>query len=156
VAEQYVTLIEAERAGRVELVAFESEPDCWRPLTSAYGRADTLKPDAFVRLGVGEFEERSFIEVDCGTEGRGALLAKCRRYTAYYQTGIEQAKHGVFPRVVWITTNQARVRLLVEVCASLAPEHWQLFSVSTADKATGLLSGEAGSFSQRLFTNETK
>jgi hypothetical protein len=152
VAEQYVQLIEAERAGRFELVAFESEPDCWRPLTGTYGRADTLKPDAFVRLGVGEFEERSFIEVDCGTEGRGALTRKCRRYIAYYQAGVEQAEHGVFPRIVWLTTSQARVRLLVDVCASLAPEHWRLFSVGTTDKAMGLLSGMAAEGSAVLLT----
>ncbi len=152
VAEQYMQLIETERAGRFELVAFESEPDCWRPLAGAYGRADTLKPDAFVRLGLGEFEECSFIEVDCGTTGRGALTRKCHRYVAYYQSGIEQAESGVFPRIVWLTTNQARVRLLVEVCASLAPEHWQLFSVGTADKAIGLLSGEAAKDSAVLLT----
>jgi Replication-relaxation len=145
VAEQFVTLVEAERAGRFELVAFQNEPDCWRPLAGAYGRADTLKPDAFVRLGLGEFEERSFIEVDCGTEGRGALLTKCRRYTTYFQSGIEQAEHGVFPRVVWITTNQERVGLLVEVCASLAPEHWRLFSVGTASQVVALCSGAVAS-----------
>ncbi len=155
VAEMYVQLIEAERAGRFELVAFEAEPDCWRPLAGAYGRVETLKPDAFVRLGVGEFEERSFIEVDCGTEGRGALLRKCRRYLAYYQSGVEQAESGVFPRVVFLTTNQARVRLLVDVCASLAPEHWQLFSVGTADKAMGLLSGEAAASAASITRGRT-
>jgi hypothetical protein len=143
VAEQYVQLIEAERAGRLELVAFENEPTCWRSFSGGYGRAVILKPDALVRLGVGKFEERSFLEVDCGTEGRGALLAKCRRYVAYYQTGVEQAEHGVFPRVVWLVTNQARVRLLVDVCASLPPECWQLFSVGTASQVVALCSGAA-------------
>jgi Replication-relaxation len=141
VAECYVQLKEAEQAGRAELVAFEVEPR--RSFSGGYGGAVTLKPDALVRLGIGEFEERSFLEVDCGTEGRGALLAKCRRYAAYYQSGGEQAEHGVFPRVVWLTTTQARVRLLVDVCASLPPEHWRLFSVGTADRVVELCSGAA-------------
>ncbi len=144
VAEQYVTLREAERSGGPELVGFESEPGCWREFAGGYGDPVTLKPDAFVRLGVGDWEERSYLEVDCGTEGRGALLAKCRRYVAYFQAGVEQAEHGVFPRVVWITTNQARVRLLVEVCASLPAEHWQLFSVGTSKQLVELVSGRAG------------
>jgi Replication-relaxation len=140
VTEQYVLLKEAEQAGGPELLAFDGEPDCWSSFPRR-GGSDTLKPDALVRLGVGEFEERSFLEVDCGTEGRGALTRKCRRYGAYFQTGIEQAKSGVFPRVVWITTNQARVKLLEEVCASLAAGHKQLFTVGTQEQSVALLSG---------------
>lgn len=142
VAEQYVQLIEADRAGRCELLSFESEPDCWRPHVGRHGRSVTLKPDAVVWLGVGEFEERSFLEVDCGSEGRAALARKCGYYIAYYQTGQEQADHGVFPRVVWITTNQARVRLLVDVCAGLPPEYWQLFSVGTGRRLVELCAGQ--------------
>jgi len=138
IAEQYVRLVEAERAGDVELLRFDTEPDCWRA-----GAAATLKPDAFVRLGVGEFEQRSFLEVDLGSEGRGALARKARAYVAYYQSGQEQDSTGVFPRVVWITTNAARVRTITEVCASLPAEFWQLFVVGTPERAIELLRGEA-------------
>jgi hypothetical protein len=148
VAEQYVRLVEADRAGACELLAFDSEPTCWRSYTSAHGGLVTLKPDAYLRLGLGEFEQRSFIEVDCGSEGRGALSAKCRYYLAYYQSGQEQAAAGVFPRVVWITTTQARVRLLVEVCSSLPAEYWQLFCVGTADRLLALCSGEVSTVSK--------
>jgi hypothetical protein len=148
VTEQYVLLREAERAADLELLAFDGEPDCWRSLPGG----DSLKPDALVRLGVGDFEERSFVEVDCGTEGRGALARKCRRYAAYFQTGIEQAESGVFPRVVWITTNQVRVKLLMEVCASLPAEHWRLFSVGTQERSVELLCGEVSSPEQRVLT----
>ena len=115
VAEQYVRLIEAERAGQCELLGFDAEPACWRTHPAQRGGQVTLKPDAYVRLGVREFEQRSFLEVDCGSEGRAALTRKCDYYVAYYQTGLEQAEQGVFPRVVWVTTNQEVVRSLVEV-----------------------------------------
>jgi hypothetical protein len=150
VAGQYVQLIEAERAGQCELLAFDSEPTCWRPHQGQHGRRVTLKPDAYVRLGVGEFEQRSFLEVDCGSEGRGALMAKCRYYIGYYQTGLEQAEHGVFPRVVWVTTNHARVRLMVEVCSALPPEYWQLFQVVPLDGAIEALTGNGDDSSPKL------
>lgn len=143
IGEQYVQLIEHERAGGFELVEFQPEPDCWRDYNGSQGRGVTLKPDALVRLGVGEFEQRSFVEVDCGTEGRGALTGKCRQYIDYFQTGTEQTHHGVFPRVVWLTTNQARVRLIVDVCASLSPDHWQLFGVAQMSQSLDLLLGRS-------------
>lgn len=143
IAEHYVRLVEAERAGALELLAFSGEPDCWRRFTGLGGAALTLKPDAFVLLGVGDYEERSFLEVDCGTEGRAALARKCRTYLDYYRSGAEQAAHGVFPRVVWITTTERRVGLLTEVCAALPPETWRLFAVGTPERALDLLGGAA-------------
>ncbi len=140
-AEHYVRLVEAEREGAVELLSFSAEPECWRRFTGLGGAALTLKPDAFVSLGVGEFEERSFLEIDCGTEGRSALLRQCRGYLDYFRSGAEQAASGVFPRVVWITTTERRVGLLTEVCAALPPEAWQLFVVGRPERALSLLSG---------------
>lgn len=104
-----------------------------RGLCSAIALAQASKLDPIL--------PRLPLEVDCGTEGRGALTRKCRRYGAYFQTGIEQAESGVFPRVVWITTNQARVKLLEEVCASVVAEHKQLFKVGTTEQSVALLSG---------------
>jgi hypothetical protein len=143
ISEHYVRLVEAEREGRFELLGFDAEPECWRPFLGIGGRQLVVKPDAFVRLGVDEFEQRSFLEVDCGTHGRGALVRKCQRYLAYFRSGREQASSGVFPRVVWSTTNQTRVALLVDVCSSLAPESWQIFAIGTPDRAVALLSGDA-------------
>lgn len=141
VAEQYVRLVEAERAGRLELLAFEAEPVCWRDYHGPHGGALTLKPDAFVRLGVGDFEQRSFLEADLGSEGRGALSRQCRAYLACYQSGREQADSGVFPRVVWLTTTEARVRLLRDICAGL-PAAQRLFTVTLFTDAIEALSSE--------------
>jgi hypothetical protein len=151
VAEHYVGLVEAQRQGRCDLLTFEGEPACWRSYIGLGGQSLTLKPDAFVRLGVGEFEERAFLEVDCGSEGRGALLRKCQRYVDYFNAGTEQANHGVFPRVVWSTTTQARVGLLSDVCASLPAEYWRLFGVGTPERALLLLSGKAGGHKKSVY-----
>jgi hypothetical protein len=140
VTETYTRLREAERDGALELLDFDPEPASWRPFAGASGRQD-LKPDAYARLGLGQYEDRYFIEIDCGTEGRGALAAKCRTYLAYYRAGAEQTKHGVFPRVIWITTTERRVSLIVDVCASLPALAWPLFVVATPERAEQLFLG---------------
>jgi hypothetical protein len=140
ITETYVRLREAERSGALELLAFDPEPASWRPFAGAGGR-QVLKPDAFARLGLGEYEDRYFIEIDCGSEGRGALAAKCRTYLAFYCAGIEQTEHGVFPRIVWITTTERRVALIVDVCASLPAAAWPLFAVTTPERAKELFLG---------------
>jgi len=139
VAECYVQLVEAARDGWAELLAFDAEPTCWRSFVGSYGGETILKPDAFIRLGVdGGYEQRTFLELDCGSEGRGALMRKCRAYAAYYRSGQET----VMPRVVWITTAQARVRLLVDICARLPAEDWQLFAIGTTDRLLSLCLGD--------------
>lgn len=140
ITETYARLREAEREGPLELLAFDPEPRSWRPFGGGGGR-QVLKPDAFARLGLGEYEDRYFIEIDCGSEGRGALAAKCRTYLAYFRAGIEQAEHGVFPRVIWIATTERRVSLIVDVCASLPALAWPLFVVATPERAEQLFLG---------------
>jgi len=140
VTETYVRLRETEREGALEVLAFEAEPASWRPFAGA-GGSQVVKPDAFARLGLGEYEDRYFIEIDCGSEGRGALVAKCRTYLAYFRAGVEQAAHGVFPRIVWITTTEQRVALIVDVCASLPAASWPLFAVTTPERAKELFVG---------------
>lgn len=140
ISEAYVRLVEADRDGRIELLEFQAEPVCWRSFTGPMGTA-WLKPDAFVRLAPDAVSERhAFLEIDCGTEGRAALTRKARVYLAAWQAGIASE---VFPRVVWITTNERRVQLLVDICASLPAEAWKLFAVTAPERALDVLSGGA-------------
>lgn len=141
VSNMYVKLIDAERGGRLELLEFAAEPDCWRPYIDRFGGQTTLKPDAYVHLGLGAFEERAFVEVDLGTESRSVIAAKARTYWDYFRTGAEQAAHGVFPRVTFLTNNEARRESVTEACARLPAEAWQLFAVVRLDQAVELLSG---------------
>jgi hypothetical protein len=141
VSEFYVQLRSADRDGELDLLSFDAEPDCWRRFSDSFGGSVVLKPDAFVRVGLGAYEDRCFVEVDLGTESRSVIADKLRRYLDYFQTGREQADHGVFPRVVLLTNSEARRAALVGVVGRLPAEHWSLFMVALLDEALDVLSG---------------
>jgi hypothetical protein len=123
IADLVVELRSAARGGLIEVLAVQAEPGCWRSLGG--GAGNVLRPDLFVRLAAGEYEYHSFVEVDLGTEGLPRLLAKCQTYDSYFATGVEQDKHGLFPRVVWLLDNEQRAKRLheaIERSTRLRPE----------------------------------
>jgi len=142
VSDLYVRLRQAERAGRVELLDFDAEPACWRRYTRLGGAAGVLKPDAFVRLGVGEYEDSFLIEVDLGTEHRGQLTRQHRAYGEYFRSGEEQAKTGVFPGVLWIVSDAQRMALLADIHRGLPEPTRRLFTVATSEQAVDVLCGQ--------------
>jgi hypothetical protein len=103
-----VDLTVEERHGDLEMLAMEAEPRCWRQFGGLGGKS-LLRPDLFVSLGLGDLEHRWFIEMDLGSEHVPTLVRKCQLYARYYQSGIEQGRHGVFPRVCWVLPNQRRI-----------------------------------------------
>lgn len=130
ITETYVRLVEAVRDGRIELLSFDTEPVAWRRYVGLGAHEVILKPDAFVRIGVGEFEDSWFIEVDLATESSTVLRRQARAYLAYLQTGREQRAHGVFPRVLWTVPDRARGELLQRVIESLGGEAERLFTIT--------------------------
>ncbi len=142
VTEVLVRLTEAARDGRFELRQFEAEPDCWRRFTGGGGELITLKPDGFVRLTTDAYVEHAFLEVDLNTESSRALSIKFDRYRDYWATGREQARHEIFPRVVWLVPDRARYDQVVEVASRQPPDAWQLFKVAEFDGAVGTLGGD--------------
>lgn len=141
VAGVFVELRELERLGGLELVGFDAEPRCWRHWTGQGGERLVLKPDAHVVVGVGEFEHVWVVEVDRGTESRTVLARKAQTYVTYWQSGVEQRTHGLFPKVLWLTTTPQRAGVIVDVLARTDPAHWHLFQVGHIDQAGQLLSG---------------
>jgi hypothetical protein len=140
VAHLFVDLSVAERDGAFDVLAYQSEPSCWRQF-SWRGSPATLRPDLYVALGVDEFEHRWFCEVDNGTEHLPAIIKKCRQYEAYYQSGKEQAAHGVFPRVCWLVLNEHRERTLrraIKADTRLTP---QLFVVAQRSTVIDMFRG---------------
>lgn len=142
VSELYVEARLAQREGNLDLLAFDVEPDCWRKYLDGCGRQQILKPDAYARVGVGAYEDRYFVEVDLGSESRTVVARKLRAYLDYWGSGQEQQAHGVFPRVLWLTTTQTRECALDDLCRQLPHEGQQLFSVAQLPRATEVLSGE--------------
>jgi hypothetical protein len=138
VTQLVVDLTVAERQGLCEVLGVEAEPACWRTVTGMSGRL-TLRPDLFVSLGVGDFERRFFVEIDRGTEHLPALLRKCRAYESYYRSGVEQARHGVFPRVAWIIPDEQRATRLREAVARDRQLTQALFVVGLTNSAVATL-----------------
>lgn len=142
VSDLYVQLRQAERAGLVELLAFDAEPACWRRYTRLGGAAGVLKPDAFVRLGVGEFEDSFFAEIDLASERRGQLTRQHHAYREYFRAGVEQTNTGVFPGVLWIVPDAQRMALLRDIHRTLPGQVRRLFTVATSEQALAALCDE--------------
>lgn len=141
VTELYVSLRQMERSGSVELLAYDTEPRCWRRYFGPGGAPSLLKPDSLAIVGLGDLEYRYFIEIDCSTEHRPQIIQKAKTFVRYYQSGREQAETGIFPFVIWSVPDEQRAVLLINALTSLPAEHWQLFIVTTADHAAERIAG---------------
>jgi Replication-relaxation len=129
------------RRGRLDVLDVQAEPKCWRTFSGPGGRL-ILRPDAFVALGVGEYEYRWFIEVDRSSESVPVILRKCRLYAGYYQTGQEQAQRGgTFPRVCWVVPDEQRAERLRYAIAHDRKLPERLFMVTIAERAVAALAG---------------
>lgn len=137
----FVDLTDAARAGACELLTFEAEPMSWRRFTAPHGGPAYVKPDATVRVGLGDFERGFFIEVDRDTQARTTIARKCIAYRRYWEAGREQSRFGYFPRVVFAVPSEARKSALVEVFAAQPEEAWPLFQVVLADDLVASLIG---------------
>ncbi len=142
ISECYVDLIERCRTSAFDLLDFDAEPLCWRRYASAFGGTHSLKPDAFVRLGIGEMERGSFVEIDCATEGRAAIFRKLRAYRQYWETGREQERRGYFPRVIFAVPDEERAGVLLDRFAEQPEETQPLWRVVRADDLTAALIGD--------------
>lgn len=138
-----VDLTVESRARRIDLLGLQPEPTCWRATSGPMGASSTLRPDLFASIGVGDFEHRWFIEVDLGSEHLPTLIRKCAAYEAYYRSGQEQHKHGVFPRVLWIMHEDARADRLRGAVEGDAHLSSALFTVTTTKHAMTVLGGRS-------------
>jgi hypothetical protein len=141
VTELFVRLTEHCRRDKAQLLDFWAEPLCWRRFAGLGGARVTLKPDAFVRVGVTSYEHLSFVEVDRSTQSVPAIARKLVVYRRYFQTGREQERFGVFPRVVFLVPSAERKEALVDLLGKQPAEYWPLFAVARYDDAVGALTG---------------
>jgi hypothetical protein len=139
IAELHTRLVEHDRSRRFELLELAAEPACWRQLCGPGGQRVTLKPDSYVRLGIGEYEHSYFIEIDRGTEGSRALERQLQRYVAYYLSGAEQKRRGVFPLVLWLAPDDRRASVIADGVQRLAGDAQALFAVAKFDQAPRIM-----------------
>jgi hypothetical protein len=142
VAEVYVGLREAERAGALSLLDFDAEPLSWRSFAGLGGARTILKPDSYVRLGLGQFEDRYFIEVDQATESLPALARKLTVYRRYYATGREQGRTGAFPAVLFLVPSESRRDAVAALIAKQSAEVQRFAAVALASDAPHLFTRE--------------
>jgi hypothetical protein len=128
IAELHVLLVVAHRDGRLELLQVELEPESWRSYLGRGGERLQVRPDLVVVTGAGEFEDHWFIEVDLMTEHTPTIVRKSRQYIEYQQTGQEQERLGLFPRIVWATPDEGRATD-IDAALSAAKLDRQLFRV---------------------------
>jgi hypothetical protein len=135
ITEIYVRLKE----NTINLVDLETEPKCWRPYGFTYGGKETLKPDLFTKLADKNEELSWFVEIDRSTEHLEAIMRKLKTYVEYFNTGIEQAKHEVFPRVLWIVPDQRRKAWLEQLITPFNKQVEGLFAVALEGQAIEIL-----------------
>jgi hypothetical protein len=124
------------------LDSFEAEPASWRSSYGSGGGRLVLKPDAFVVIDGAGYQDRAFIEVDRATEALPRIVTKAKHYVHYYESGREQAQHGVFPLVVWIAPHERRRAQLIDALSRIDAQYWRLFAVTTdAHAAEQLING---------------
>lgn len=101
----------------LKLLTFEAEPTCWRSFTAGY-RTETLKPDAYLEMALGNEEVLVFLEVDQGTESSVTLGHKLDTYYRYWQSGGAEQTGGVMPLVLWAVPDNGRRRVVQQVIES--------------------------------------
>lgn len=140
ISQLVVDLIDRQATKDLELLQLQPEPRCWRTFTGMRGQS-VLRPDLFVALASGEYEYRWFVEIDLGTETMPRRLIKCAQYQSYFQSGSEQADHGIFPKIVWSMPNKEladALRVRIQRSSSLTTE---LFMVTTPEHLLDTLRG---------------
>jgi hypothetical protein len=146
--ELVLRLTEAERVGELELIETQQEPICWRRYTGAMGARRVLKPDLFVRLGVGvegsasTQEDRYWLEIDLAQESGRTIAGKASGYLEHYRSGTEQ---GAYPRVLWLVPDADRAAQLAGVLERQPAEARRLFAVRLFDEAVVFMAAEARS-----------
>ena len=144
VTDCYLDLRKLEDSSVIELVHFETEPDCWRDFSGPGGARLTLKPDAFVITAQGDYEDRWFLEIDRSTESPARLTKKATVYINYYRSGREQAESDVFPRALWVVPDELRASQVVATLHKLPAEDWRLFQVTTTERFAAVIAIGAG------------
>ncbi len=76
-----------------------------------------------------------------GTEHRGQLTRQHRAYSEHFRAGVEQARTGVYPGVLWIVPDEKRAALLRDIEHGFPEGVQRLFGVTTSERAVDLLCG---------------
>ena len=138
IAELYVQLMQAQRAGLISSLTYQ--PEAW-----AYEEVSgvQLKPDAFISfIRAGKTNPRTyFLEVDRSSEEAADLRVKMRRYVKaadnFLRDANETGKPARFPVSLWTVQTPNRLQELEREAAKLARPN--LFRVELFERAVGVI-----------------
>jgi hypothetical protein len=142
VAELAVRLYELQDRRAVELISVETEPSCWRSFVGPHGTLEWLKPDLYAVTASGDYEDHWFLEADLATEHPPVVVRKAKVYQRYAATGAHQARHGLFPAVVWVVPDTARQGAIQAALAADPAIQPALFRVVTTSQFSTLITGD--------------
>lgn len=142
VAELAIQLHELQDQHLIEVISLETEPSCWRSFVGPHGTLEWLKPDLSVITASGDFEDHKYLEADLATEHPPVVVRKAKVYQRYAATGAHQARHGLFPAVVWVVPDPARQRAIQAALAADRAIQPALFTVITTAEFTSLVTGD--------------
>lgn len=126
IADVYVKLTQAHRAGVVELAGFTPEPECHVSVQGV-----ELKPDIYVELarpGTGR-TLRAWLEIDLGTERQARIAEKLDRYVRAFESG----QVDPFPRVVFLGHDAERAQELAWMIGRRPSDEPRLFQALSFD-----------------------
>lgn len=129
VADVFVAVKQAERAGWLDILDWQVESDAWADVDGV-----DLRPDMYLELGLPEqkYEEIDddgtvrivaptcplLLEIDLGGERQKQIIEKLERY-AYAYNHAEAYPGDVFPQVVFLCTNADRTREISQIVARM-------------------------------------
>ncbi|MEC3979635.1 replication-relaxation family protein [Amycolatopsis sp. H20-H5] len=139
VAELAVRLAELRDRQTIEVISIQTEPSCWRSFVGPHGSLEWLKPDLYAVTASGDYEDHWFLEADLATEHPPVVVRKAKIYQRYAATGAHQARHGLFPAVVWIVPDTARQETLQAALSADSAIQHELFRVVTVEEFDQLI-----------------
>lgn len=129
IAETFAKVKRLERGGSIEVLSYETEPESWAQIGGV-----VLRPDLQLEIGVIHRRQQLslFVEIDLATERKKQLTEKIESYASAW-LGADKTKLDVFPVVVFLVPDDARLRELNNIIASQVESVRDLFLVSKSE-----------------------
>jgi hypothetical protein len=130
-----VRFTETSRTSGLDIVRIETEPVNWQRYLSPGGSAQWLKPDLYAITAVGDFEDHRYIQEPTSTPNtcpRSSARAPPTRPTS--SAVATQARHGVFPIVIWVVPTTARAESIRQAVIGQVGLTAELFRVCTIEQ----------------------
>lgn len=136
VADCYIALLRLERAGRLAILGYLTEPDNAITVDS-----ERLEPDLLIDITQPDGSNRLclLIEADRSTENSKRITEKLVRYWKAYQAGAEQLPTDM--RVLWVVLDDTRAQELRWLLERGTTEQTALFRIHTLKSLTAAFGG---------------